>query len=196
MSETRNRELSKNGKTAMIVSGVVFAMVGMSFAAVPLYDAFCRVTGWGGTTQRAEAAPTRTLAREVTVRFDATVGRGLAWRFVPQEPSQTLHVGETGLTFYEAENLSDKPIVGRATFNVSPAKAGLFFSKIECFCFTEQLLQPGEKVLMPVTYFVDPGLADDINMDDVQTITLSYTFFPYDGLPITTAAVSAENDGS
>lgn len=195
-SESQRSGLSKNGKTAMIVSGVVVSMVGLSFAAVPLYDAFCRVTGWGGTTQRAEAAPSQTLAREVTVRFDATVGRGLAWRFEPQEPSQTLHVGQTGLTFYEAENLSDKPIVGRATFNVSPAKAGLFFSKIECFCFTEQLLQPGEKVLMPVTYFVDPGLADDINMDDVQTITLSYTFFPYDGAPLTTAAMVGTGAGT
>lgn len=195
-SGSQSNGLSKNGKTAAIVCGVVFFMVGMSFAAVPLYDVFCRVTGWGGTTQRADAAPAMTLSREVTVRFDATVGRGLAWRFEPQEPTQTLRVGETGLTFYEAENLSDKPIVGRATFNVSPAKAGLFFSKIECFCFTEQLLQPGEKVLMPVTYFVDPGLANDVNMDDVQTITLSYTFFPYADAPMTTAAATrADGEG-
>ena len=178
-------DASKNKKTAMIVSGVVLGMVGMSFAAVPIYQAFCQVTGWGGTTQRAEASPDRTLARKVTVRFDATVGRGLAWSFTPQQVSQTLNVGESGLAFYEAENVSDQPVVGRAAFNVSPAKAGLYFSKIECFCFTEQLLQPGEKMSMPVTYFVDPRLADDPNMDDVQTITLSYTFFPWDDAPIT-----------
>lgn len=201
MNETRNSgnqsgKLSKNARTAMTVSGVVFFMIGASFAAVPLYDAFCRVTGWGGTTQRADAAPTQTLSRKVTVQFDATVGRGLGWRFTPQEPSQTLNVGETGLVFYEAENITDKPVVGRATFNVSPAKAGLYFSKIECFCFTEQLLQPGESMLMPVTYFVDPMLANDVNMDDVQTITLSYTFFPWDGAPLTTASAPVEQGES
>lgn len=188
---SENAGMSKNTKTAMIVASVVFGMVGVSFAAVPLYDAFCRVTGWGGTTQRAEIAPEETLAREITVQFDATVGRGLGWRFQPQEYSQTLRVGAAGLVFYEAENLSDRPVKGMATFNVSPAKAGLYFSKIECFCFTEQILQPGEKMLMPVTYFVDPAMADDLNMDDVQTITLSYTFFPMDDAPFNTAAAAA-----
>ena len=192
----QTKALSQNSKTAMIVCGVVFFMIGASFASVPLYDAFCRVTGWGGTTQRADAAPTATLSRKVTVQFDATVGRGLGWRFSSQEPTQTLNVGETGLVFYEAKNLTDKPVVGRATFNVSPAKAGLYFSKIECFCFTEQLLQPGERMLMPVTYFVDPMLANDVNMDDVQTITLSYTFFPWDDAPMTTASVKALQEGS
>ena len=155
-------------------------MVAMSFAAVPAYRAFCQVTGWGGTTQRAEADADRTLARKITVRFDANVNQGLAWRFKPEQASQTLQIGETGLAFYEAENQSSEPVSGSATFNVSPAKAGLYFRKIECFCFTRQTLQPGETVSMPVTYFVDPAIADDKNLDDVQTITLSYTFFAFD----------------
>lgn len=174
---------AKNRKTALIVSSVVAGMVAMSFAAVPAYRAFCQVTGWGGTTQRAEAEAGRTLERQITVRFDATVSQGLPWTFKPEQPSQTLHIGETGLAFYEAENPTGKPITGRATFNVSPAKAGIYFKKIECFCFTEQTLQPGEKISMPVTYFVDPALADDKNLDEVQTITLAYTFFAWDDAP-------------
>jgi cytochrome c oxidase assembly protein subunit 11 len=172
--------VAKNKKTALIVSAVVAGMVAMSFAAVPAYRAFGVVTGWGVTTQRADTGADRTLAREITVRFDGTVGQGLSWRFKPEQVSQTLHIGETGLAFFEAENLSSKPVTGRATFNVSPAKAGIYFRKIECFCFTEQTLQPGEKVSMPVTYFVDPALADDPNLDEVETITLAYTFFPWD----------------
>ena len=167
----------KNRRTALLVGGAVVFMVGLSFAAVPAYRAFCQITGWGGTVQRAESEANRTLAREMTVRFDATVNQGLEWRFKPEQLSQTLNIGAAGLAFYEAENLTDAPLTGTATFNVSPAKAGLYFRKIECFCFTEQTLQPGEKVSMPVTYFVDPSIAEDKNLDDVQTITLSYTFF-------------------
>lgn len=174
------RRASKNAKTALTILGVVVGMIAMSFAAVPAYRAFCQVTGWGGTTQRADAGARETLARTITVRFDGTVSNGLSWRFRPEQLSQTLHIGETGLAFYEAENLTDKPIAGRATFNVSPAKAGIYFKKIECFCFTEQTLQPGEKVSMPVTYFIDPALAEDENLDEVQTITLAYTFFAWD----------------
>ncbi len=174
---------SKNQKTAMIVVGVVIGMVGLSFAAVPAYRAFCQVTGWGGTTQRADAGADRTLERTITVRFDSSVSQGLSWEFKPEQISQTLHIGETGLAFYDAENYSDRPVTGRATFNVMPAKAGIYFKKIECFCFTEQTLQPGEKVSMPVTYFIDPAIADDKNLDDIQTITLAYTFFPWDDAP-------------
>lgn len=170
--------LSANRFTAAVLSGIVIVMLAMAFAAVPLYDAFCRVTGWGGTPQVAGQAPDAVLARTVTVRFDATVGRGLDWVFEPVELAQTLHIGETGLAYYRAENRSDRPVAGRASFNVSPARAGLFFSKIDCFCFTEQLLQPGESMLMPVTYFIDPDLAGDPGMDDIRTVTLSYTFFP------------------
>ena len=172
-----------NKKTAIIISCVVAGMVAMSFAAVPAYRAFCQVTGWGGTTQRADVAADEILTRDITVRFDATVNHGLAWRFKPEQTDQTLKIGETGLAFYEAENLTSKPVTGRATFNVSPAKAGIYFKKIECFCFTEQTLQPGEKVSMPVTYFIDPALADDENLDEVQTITLAYTFFAWDNGP-------------
>ncbi len=173
----------KNRKTGFIIAGLAVGMVAMSFVAVPAYRAFCQVTGWGGVTQRAEAEADRTLARKITVQFDATINQGLPWRFKPEQVSQTLHIGETGLAFFEAENLTDKPITGRASFNVSPAKAGIYFNKIECFCFTEQTLQPGEKVSMPVTYFVDPALADDKNLDEVRTITLAYTFFLWADAP-------------
>ncbi len=172
-----------NRKTGVIIAGLAVGMVAMSFAAVPAYRAFCQVTGWGGVTQRAESQADRTLARKITVQFDGNVNQGLSWRFKPEQISQTIHIGETGLAFFEAENLTDKPITGRASFNVSPAKAGIYFKKIECFCFTEQTLQPGEKVSMPVTYFVDPALADDKNLDEVRTITLAYTFFLWDDAP-------------
>ncbi len=174
------RTPSQNHRTALVVLAVVFGMVGLSYAAVPLYRAFCQVTGWGGTTQRADTGASEVLDRAMTVRFDSTVAEGLPWRFKPEQVSQTLKIGESGLAFFEAENLTDKPITGRATFNVTPAKAGIYFKKIECFCFTEQVLQPGEKVSMPVTYFVDPALGHDHNLDEVQTITLAYTFFRWD----------------
>jgi len=178
----------QNRKTAKVVSLVVVAMIGLSFAAVPAYKAFCQVTGWGGTTQRAAAGADRTLERRITIRFDSTVGAGLNWRFKPEQLSQTLNIGATGLAFYEAENLSGKPVTGRATFNVSPAKAGIYFKKIECFCFTEQVLAAGEKVSMPVSYFIDPALADDRHLDEVETITLSYTFFAWDDAPVVVVA--------
>ncbi|MCB2097676.1 MAG: cytochrome c oxidase assembly protein [Parvularculaceae bacterium] len=171
---------AKNRKTATIVAGLVAGMVAMSFAAVPAYRAFCQITGFDGTTQRADKGADRVLARTVTVRFDATVSEGLPWTFKPEQIDQTLHIGETGLAFYKAVNTTDRPVTGRATFNVQPAKAGIYFKKIECFCFTEQTLKPGESADMPVTYFVDPAIADDPKLDDVQTITLAYTFFPWD----------------
>ncbi|OFX00140.1 MAG: cytochrome c oxidase assembly protein [Alphaproteobacteria bacterium RIFCSPHIGHO2_12_FULL_63_12] len=171
---------SKNRRTASIAAGVVALMVGLSFAAVPAYRAFCQITGFDGTTQRAEKAADRVLERKITVRFDATVNEGLDWTFKPEQVDQVLHVGETGLAFFSARNLTDRAVTGRATFNVQPAKAGIYFKKIECFCFTEQTLKPGETASMPVTYFVDPEIASDPNLDDVQTITLAYTFFPWD----------------
>lgn len=171
---------ARNRKTAMIALGAVAGMAALSYASVPLYRMFCQITGFDGTTMRADKPADRVLKREIAVRFDATVGQGLAWSFKPEQVSQTLHVGETGLAFYAAKNLTDKPITGRATFNVQPAKAGQYFNKIECFCFTEQTLKPGEAVSMPVTYFIDPAIADDRGLDDVRTITLSYTFFPFD----------------
>lgn len=152
-------------------------MVGLAYAAVPLYDLFCRVTGYGGTTQTAEVAPEQALDRRITVRFDAGVARDMPWAFQPVERQMTLRVGETALAFYRAVNDGPTPITGTATFNVTPLKAGQYFSKIECFCFTEQTLAPGQSVDMPVQFFVDPAIAEDRNLDDVKTITLSYTFF-------------------
>lgn len=171
---------ARNRKTAMIVAGVVAGMIGLSFAAVPAYRAFCQVTGFDGTTQRADKGADRVLERKIAIRFDATVNEGLDWTFKPEQVDQTLHIGETGLAFYRAHNLTDRAVTGRATFNVQPAKAGIYFKKIECFCFTEQTLKAGETVSMPVTYFIDPAIADDPELDDVQTITLAYTFFPWD----------------
>lgn len=163
---------------ALALLALVAAMVGVSFAAVPLYRLFCQVTGYGGTTSAADVAPSIVLDRTMTIRFDSNVNAGLDWAFRPVEPAQEIKVGETGLAFYQAENLSDEVLVGTATFNVTPPQAGYYFTKIDCFCFTEQVLQPGQKIDMPVTYFVDPELMEDKNMDHVKTITLSYTFYP------------------
>lgn len=185
------RTAAANHQTALVVVAVVFGMVGMSYAAVPLYRAFCQLTGFDGTTGRADRAPERTLAREITVRFDATTAPGLPWTFRPEQVSQTLKIGETGLAFYAARNLSSFPVSGRASFNVSPAKAGRYFKKIECFCFTEQRLEAGEAVDMPVSYFIDPAIADDEGLDDVSTVTLAYTFFPWDDDEAASAAPAA-----
>ncbi|HAK62988.1 MAG TPA: cytochrome c oxidase assembly protein [Alphaproteobacteria bacterium] len=154
----------------------VAAMLGLSYASVPLYRIFCSLTGYGGATATAESAPDQVIDRLVTIRFDANVAQGLNWRFVPDQASQQLKIGEVGLAFYRARNLSDRPVTGTASFNVTPAKAGEYFTKIECFCFTEQSLAPGQEMDMPVQYFVDPAIADDINAGDIKTITLSYTF--------------------
>ncbi|MFN4283036.1 MAG: cytochrome c oxidase assembly protein [Alphaproteobacteria bacterium] len=170
----------RNRFTAFAAASVVAGMVGMSYAAVPLYELFCQVTGFGGTPMRADAAPHEILDRDVTVRLNADVGQGLAWKFQPLKRDVTLKVGEETLAFYRATNVSDKPIVGMATFNVTPDKAGQYFNKIACFCFTEQRLEPGQSIDMPVTFFVDPRIAQDRNLDDVHDITLSYTFFPVD----------------
>lgn len=164
--------------TAVSAGLVALGMVGASFAAVPLYRLFCQVTGYGGATQRAEA-PTRAepLGRIIHVRFDSSVAPGLAWRFKPVEREIAVHVGENALAFYRAENTGARRITGTATFNVTPDKAGAYFNKIDCFCFSEQALEAGEVADMPVTFFVDPAIMDDRNLDDVNTITLSYTFF-------------------
>lgn len=154
----------------------VAAMLGLTYASVPLYRIFCSLTGYDGATKTSEIAPDHVLDRLVTIRFDANVGQGLNWRFAPGQASQRLKVGEVGLAFYRAKNLSDHPITGKASFNVTPDKAGEYFTKIQCFCFTEQTLAPGQEVDMPVQYFVDPAIADDANAGDIKTITLSYTF--------------------
>lgn len=170
-------KVDPNTRVAFSVTALVAGMVALSFAAVPLYRAFCQVTGWGGTTQVAEQEAERVLDRKITVRFDASLSENIPWSFKPAQVSQTLRIGETGLAYYEATNLSDQPIIGSAAFNVQPSKAGSYFMKVDCFCFEEQRLDPGETMLMPVTYFVDPALDDERRLDDVREITLSYTFY-------------------
>jgi cytochrome c oxidase assembly protein subunit 11 len=156
----------------------VAVMVGMSFAAVPLYNWFCRATGFGGTTQVAAVAPTALGERRVKIRFDANIGRGLPWRFEPEQTSIELRLGEVATVFYKITNQSARETVAQAAYNVTPPTAGVHFSKIECFCFSEQRLAPGETRDMPVVFFVEPALAGDPEMADLDTITLSYTFYP------------------
>lgn len=159
------------------LGSILAGMGGLVAVAQPLYALFCQVTGYGGTTQVATIAPDAESARVVTVQFNADIASGMPWKFKPLQREVVLQVGEQRLAFYTATNTSDEPVLGSATFNVTPQKAGLYFSKIDCFCFEEQLLMPGETVEMPVTFFVDPDIEDDNNLDEVKTITLSYTFF-------------------
>ena len=162
-----------------VLVSLVMIAVGMgclAYASVPLYRIFCQVTGFGGTTQRATAAPAHEAARMVTVRFDANVA-DVPWEFEPDQRAVTVHVGENTLATFHAHNTGHVPITGTATFNVTPSKAGQYFDKIQCFCFTEQTLKPGETAELPVSFFVDPAILQDRNLDDVDTITLSYTFF-------------------
>lgn len=169
---------SRRNRFVMItLFGVVAAMVGGSYAAVPLYRIFCQVTGFGGTTNVAEKPSATVSKRVVTIRFDATVN-GVPWAFQPVQRSIKTHVGENTLAFYRAANHGREPVTGSATFNVTPLKAGQYFSKIECFCFTEQRLEPGQSAEMPVVFYVDPAIADDPDVARLGTITLSYTFYP------------------
>ncbi|MFN4089265.1 MAG: cytochrome c oxidase assembly protein [Alphaproteobacteria bacterium] len=171
------RPRRSNATIALPLFGIVAGMGMMAYAAVPLYQLFCQVTGFGGTTQVAKAASDTVLDREVVIRFNADVNPALPWSFQPEQREVRLKVGEQGLAFYRATNTSSKPVMGTATYNVTPQKVGLYFNKIQCFCFTEQVLEPGESMDMPVTFFVDPAIAEDRNLDDVRTITLSYTFY-------------------
>ncbi|HLO76042.1 MAG TPA: cytochrome c oxidase assembly protein [Magnetospirillum sp.] len=167
---------SRNRRVVLFSLAALAAMVGLVVASVPLYRLFCKVTGYGGATRVSAAAP-GAVDRVVTVRFDGSVSKNLPWRFRPDQREMTVHLGEQALATFSATNTGNTPIVGTATFNVTPDKAGRYFNKIACFCFTEQRLEPGETVDMPVTFFVDPALADDPYANEVTTITLSYTFF-------------------
>lgn len=178
-------------KTVVQLVSVVIFMGALSWAAVPFYDWFCRVTGFGGTPDVAEAAPEEALEQTITVRFDASKERGMAWEFKPLQREMEIKIGDTGLAFYEAYNPTDRPIAGSASYNVTPYSAGGYFAKIQCFCFEEQILQPGERVEMPVTFFVDPEIVDDLEAKHVHTITLSYTFYEID-LPEGYAALDAQ----
>ncbi|MCH7631036.1 MAG: cytochrome c oxidase assembly protein [Proteobacteria bacterium] len=171
---------AKNKKAGLILVAVVAGMVGMAYAAVPLYKLFCQVTGFGGTTQRAEASEGIILDRPMTIRFTANLNHDMPWNFSPSQLTQETMVGQQMLATYRAHNPTSKRITGTAVFNVTPFKAGEYFNKIECFCFTEQTLEPGQSADMPVTYYVDPAIADDPHLDDVKEIVLSYTFFLVD----------------
>lgn len=169
----------RNGRTGLIMALVALAMAGLAFASVPLYRLFCQVTGFGGTTQIGSAAP-GAVGERISIRFDGTVGQALPWRFEPEQSTRQIAIGERNIAFYTARNLSGRPVTGTATFNVTPASAGQYFVKIDCFCFTEQLLRPGEEVRMPVVYYVDPRILQDPVARQISEITLSYTFYPVD----------------
>ena len=164
-------------RTVAIVLVALGCMYGLSAAAVPLYRAFCQATGYGGTTQTATRAPDRVLTREVTVRFDTNVAPGMPIDFAAVQSSQRLHIGQTSVAFFRVHNDSNQPVVARATYNVTPETAGQYFAKLECFCFQDRVLQPGESAELPVVYFVDPDIASDPETRWIDTLTLSYTYF-------------------
>jgi cytochrome c oxidase assembly protein subunit 11 len=175
---------TRNRKVGLAALAFALAMLGLGYASVPLYRLFCQVTGFGGTTQRAseaQAAAVSLSGAAITMRFDANIERGMPWQFRPERTTDTIQLGGRRMAIYLARNLSDKPVTGRATFNVEPEQAGRYFNKVQCFCFTEQTLQPGQEVRMPVVYFVDPKMLDDADAKDIEEITLSYTFHPIAG---------------
>jgi cytochrome c oxidase assembly protein subunit 11 len=167
-----------NRKVAIACVAMFASMVGAAYASVPLYRLFCQVTGYGGTTQRVEQMSDTILDRTINVRFDANTSGSLPWDFKPKQRQVTLRIGETRQISYEGRNVATLPTSGRATFNVTPERAGAYFNKVQCFCFTDTTLQPGEDMDMPVVFFVDPEIVSDPDLKDIRTITLSYTFFP------------------
>lgn len=177
-----NGRAGSNGRSnqtlALSLAIFVGCMVGVAYAAVPLYQLFCQVTGYGGTTQAADADSETIINRKITVRFDANVAGGLAWDFAPASKPVTVKMGETAQAAYKVVNLGKAPSAGTATFNVTPLAAGIYFNKLECFCFTDQNMKAGESMEMPVVFFVDPDMDKDPNLASINTITLSYTFFP------------------
>ena len=175
-AQNQNNLKAQNKKVIFLITFVGMLMLSLSYAAVPLYDIFCRVTGFGGTTQIASSAPGSTGHPNINIRFESNITDSLNWDFYSKTKTVKIPMGEEKTIYYFAKNLSDEPIVGTATFNVSPAKAGQYFMKIDCFCFVEQLLKPGESMNMPVTFFIDPDLYKDENVKEVNEITLSYTF--------------------
>jgi cytochrome c oxidase assembly protein subunit 11 len=173
--------VDRNARTGLLFAALACSMVGVGFASVPIYRIFCQVTGFDGTTQRrteADLAKVAPVGRIISVRFDSNVSPKLPWAFEPEQRTERVAIGAREMAFFRAKNLSDHPITGRAVFNVSPAQAGKYFSKIQCFCFNEQTLKPGEDVRMPVVFFVDPAFMDDPDAKDISEITLSYTFLP------------------
>ena len=182
MSKPTSQSQNRSNKVIAFSCLAFFAaMIGVSYAAVPLYQIFCQVTGYGGTTQRVEQMSDQILDRKITVRFDANTAGGLPWEFTPVQRDVTMNIGETVKVAYTARNLFGESARGRATFNVTPQFAGAYFNKMECFCFTDTELKPGESMNMPVVFFVDPDIVDAPEMKKLTAITLSYTFFPIDG---------------
>lgn len=173
--------MTRQKLTARILTGVAVAMLGLGFASKPLYDTFCKVTGYGGTTKQAEENESDVLDRQVTIYFDSNVEVGLPWDFSPEQVKLTVNVGQSGLAYYTVKNTSKRAVTGTATYNVTPTKAAPFFIKTECFCFTEQRIEPGEVVSFPVLFHVDSQIDDDKRLKDVRDITLSYTFFEIEG---------------
>lgn len=169
--------LNKADKFGIIAALVPIAMVGAAYGSVPLYQLFCQVTGYGGTTQIATQAASTVLDRHIKIRFDANVAPGIPWQFAPEKKEVDLKLGENGLAFYKVTNTSDRAVTAVATYNVTPHKAGPYFQKLECFCFQDRTLQPGETMELPVIFYVDPALATDKNVKEINQITLSYTFF-------------------
>ena len=167
----------KNNKLAFSIVLLVVGMLLLSFASVPLYNLFCKVTGYGGTTRYSAKASSKVGKKFIKIRFDANVDRNLPWEFRAEQNEVTVKVGENNLIFYTAENKSDKNIIGTSVYNVTPHKAAIYFNKIQCFCFEEQLLKSKQRMVMPVSFFIDANIEDDPNLQDVDTITLSYTFY-------------------
>ena len=170
----------KNRRVGLMALAIAAGMLGLGYASVPLYRLFCQVTGFGGTTQvasEAEAAAMRATGEEISIRFDSNVAAGLPWEFKPEQRTMKVRIGEQYLAFYTASNNSSRPVVGQASYSVEPEYTGIHFTKIDCFCFTRQVLQPYEQVRMPVQFVVDPAILDDENANGVEQITLSYTFY-------------------
>ncbi|MEZ5827260.1 MAG: cytochrome c oxidase assembly protein [Hyphomicrobiales bacterium] len=195
-NQHNDRKQGRRSFVALSLAGLVAAMLGLSFAAVPLYRIFCQATGYNGTPQRADRGADHELDRTITIRFDSNVDKGLDWSFVPVQNRMDVKIGETALAFFKATNNSDRPITGSAIFNVSPEQAGPYFNKIECFCFTKQTLAPGASKEMPVTFFVDPKMVDDDSSKNLTEITLSYTFYRSDDQPGVAAVGQDQNSGS
>jgi cytochrome c oxidase assembly protein subunit 11 len=187
-------ERKRNAKVAVICASVFVFMTAAAFAAVPIYRAFCQVTGFDGATRRADAAADQVLGRTLTIRFDANV-RDLPWTFTADQTSQQAKIGETKIAFFKVTNNSNKPVTGRAIFNVVPEQAGPYFNKLQCFCFSDQTIAAGATVDMPVLYYVDPKYADDINTKGKTEVTLSYTFFPTTSKEAQAAPVKAHQGG-
>jgi cytochrome c oxidase assembly protein subunit 11 len=192
----QKRRSTRDHVVGLSLAGLVAVMVGLSFAAVPLYRLYCQATGYGGVPQRAEQAPGEVLERTIRIRFDGNVAPGLPWSFAPVQQTMDVKIGETALAFFNATNTAATPITGRAAFNVAPDLAGRYFTKIQCFCFTEQTLAAGASIEMPVTFFVDPKIVENEDTKNMSEITLSYAFYPTSPQAPVAAGPQGDRSGS